>query len=220
MATAGTAYLVAPDAGEGPGVLLLHAWWGLTPFFKSVADRLADEGFVVLAPDLMAGRIAETPDEAERLLAESDPNDGVALVRASALQLRNLRNTPSGPIGVIGFSMGASWALWLSARAPDLVAATVAFYGSQNIDFAGARSAYLGHFAEHDVFESDDDIAFLEASLRLEGLDVEFHRYPGTSHWFFESDREVAYSPDAAELAWQRTVDFLRQRLPGVERSA
>lgn len=211
--TRGTAYLVAPDSGSGPGVLLLHAWWGLTPFFRSVADRLADEGFVVLAPDLMDGRIASTPDEAEALLAASDPNVGVRLVATAAYKLRDLRITPDAPIGVVGFSMGASWALWLSARAPELVGATVAFYGSQNIDFDGARSAYLGHFAEHDEFESDDDIAFLEASLGLAGCDVTFHRYPGTSHWFFESDRPVAYDPAAADLAWERTVEFLRARL-------
>lgn len=215
MDSAGTAYVVAPDgnAGSGPGVLLLHSWWGLTPFFKSVADRLADEGFVVLAPDLMHGRLPSSAEEAQRLLAESDPNDGVRLVTAAATRLRDLRITPDGPIGVVGFSMGASWALWLSARAPDLVAATVVFYGGQNIDFDDARSAYLGHFAEHDVFESDDDIAFLEASLGLAGCDATFHRYPGTSHWFFEADRPDAYDADAAELAWSRTVAFLRERL-------
>ncbi|HET7652343.1 MAG TPA: alpha/beta fold hydrolase [Acidimicrobiales bacterium] len=213
MDTAGTAYLVAPDAGSGPGVLLLHSWWGLTPFFRSVADRLADEGFVVLAPDLMGGALPSSADEAQRLLAESDPNEGVALVTASAARLRNLRITPDGPIAVVGFSMGASWALWLSARAPDVVAATVVFYGSQNIDFDGARSAYLGHFAEHDPFESDDDIAFLEASLGLAGCDVTFHRYAGTGHWFFESDRPDAFDADAAEQAWSRTVEFLRAHL-------
>jgi carboxymethylenebutenolidase len=213
MDTAGTAYLVAPDAGSGPGVLLLHSWWGLTPFFRSVADRLADEGFVVLAPDLMGGALPSSADEAQRLLAESDPNEGVALVTASAARLRNLRITPDGPIAVVGFSMGASWALWLSARAPDVVAATVVFYGSQNIDFDGARSAYLGHFAEHDTFESDDDIAVLEASLGLAGCDVTFHRYAGTGHWFFESDRPDAFDADAAELAWSRTVEFLRAHL-------
>lgn len=213
MTTAGSAYVVAPDSGSGPGVLVLHAWWGLTPFFKSVCDRLADAGFVALAPDLFGGATADTPDDAERLLAEHDPNEGARLVLASASTLRNLPITPPGPIGVVGFSMGASWGLWLSARAADTVAAVVAFYGSQSIDFAGARAAYLGHFAEQDSFVTDDELAFLEASLRLENLDVDFHRYPGTSHWFFESDREVAYSAAAADEAWERTLTFLRAHL-------
>ena len=213
MSTAGSAYVVAPGRGAGPGVLVLHAWWGLTPFFKRVCDRLADEGFVAMAPDLFGGVTAETPDEAERLLRDSDPNVGARLVLASAATLRNLPVTPDGPIGVVGFSMGASWGLWLSARSADSVAAAVAFYGSQDIDFAGARAAYLCHFAEQDSFVSDDEIAFLEASLRLEGLDVDVRRYPGTTHWFFEEDREVAYQPEAADVAWRATVEFLRSRL-------
>src|SRR6187549_277952 len=70
--SAGTGYVVTPDAGSGPGVLVLHAWWGLTPFFRSVCDRLADAGFVALAPDLHGdGRTADTPDEAEALLAST-----------------------------------------------------------------------------------------------------------------------------------------------------
>lgn len=213
MSAAGTAYVVAPPAGRGPGVLVLHSWWGLTPFFKDVCDRLADEGFVAIAPDLHGGQRADTPDEAEAILAAHDPNVGARLVLSSASTLCNLPITPDGPIGVIGFSMGASWGLWLSARAPDTVGAAVTFYGSQSIDFAGARSAYLGHFAETDSFVSADEVSYLEASLRLEGLDVDFHTYPNTTHWFFEADRTVAYHPQAAQLAWDRTVAFLHRHL-------
>lgn len=210
---AGSAYVVAPDGGAGPGVLVLHAWWGLTPFFRSVCDRLADAGFVALAPDLFAGRTADRPDEAEALLAESDPNAGAQLVLASASALRNLPITPDGPIAVLGFSMGASWGLWLSARAPESVAAAVAFYGTQDIDFAGSTAAYLGHYAEQDSYVTDDEVAYLEALLGLAGRPATFHRYPGTSHWFFERDRAVAYSEAAAELAWSRTIAFLHEHL-------
>ena len=146
MSNAGTGYLVAPTTGRGPGVLVLHSWWGLTPFFRETCDRLADEGFVALAPDLHGGRTADRPDEAEALLAAIDPNPTAALVLSSAATLRGLAVTPDAPIGVVGFSMGASWALWLSARAIDTVGAVVAFYGSQDIDFKGSQSAYLAAF--------------------------------------------------------------------------
>ena len=212
---AGSAYVVAPGTGRGPGVLVLHAWWGLTPFFRSVCDRLADAGFVALAPDLFGGRTADRPDEAEALLAVSDPNIGAQLVLASASTLRGLPITPDAPIGVVGFSMGASWGLWLSARAAETVAAVVAFYGSQDIDFAGSRASYLGHFAEQDSYVSDDDAAYLEALLGLAGRPATFHRYEGTSHWFFEEDRDVAFAPAAASLAWERTIAFLRAELAG-----
>jgi len=212
---AGTAYIVAPKGGEGPGVLVLHSWWGLTSFFRSVCDRLADEGFVAMAPDLHAGRTADRPDEAEALLASVDPNVVAALVSSSAATLRGLKITPDRPIGVLGFSMGASWGLWLSARASDVVGAVVAFYGAQDVDFIESRSAYLGHFAEHDAFVSDDEVVEMEAHLRRLGRDVAFHRYPGTGHWFVEEDRVPAFHREAAELAWERTLTFLHTQLDG-----
>lgn len=209
---AGTGYLALPDDGTGPGVLVLHAWWGLNPFFKQVCDRLAEVGFVALAPDLLGGRLATTVTEAEQQLSEADADELAHLTRSSLSHLRGLPMTPDGPVGVLGFSMGASMALWLSARVPEDVAATVVFYGSQDIDFLGSTSAYLGHFAETDPYVDDDARALLEAELHLLELDTTFHRYPGTQHWFFEADRPE-YDDTAAALAWDRTVEFLRKHL-------
>ena len=209
---AGTGYLALPDDGTGPGILVLHSWWGLTPFFRAVCDRLSLEGFVALAPDLFVGKTASTEPEAESLLQHADMDETAHLVRQSLLTLRALESTPDRPCGTLGFSMGGSWALWLAARLPDLVDATAVFYGSQSIDMAPSRSAYLGHFAEHDRFVDDDEITLLEADLRLLDKEVEFHRYPGTGHWFFESDRE-AYDAAAAELAWDRTMAFFHAHL-------
>jgi carboxymethylenebutenolidase len=109
--------------------------------------------------------------------------------------------------------MGASWGFWAATRFPDDVAAVTAFYGSQDIDFAPARAAFQGHFAEHDEFVSDDQRTEMEAHLRLLHKDVDFHRYPGTGHWFFEDDRPAAHVAGAAELAWDRTLTFLHDRL-------
>ncbi len=212
---AGTGYLALPEGGSGPGILVLHAWWGLKPFFKSVCDRLAAAGYVALAPDLFGGDVAVTVAQGERLLADADADELAHLTRSSLWTLRGMPATPDGPVGVLGFSMGASLALWLSARVPDAVAATTVFYGGQNIDFAGARSAYLGHFTDFgdDPYVDDDELALLEAELHLLELETKFHRYPGTSHWFFEEDRPE-HDPEAAELAWKRTLDFFSERLP------
>jgi carboxymethylenebutenolidase len=214
LGSAGSAYAVVPDSGSGPGVLVLHAWWGLTPYVRTVCDRLADAGFVAVAPDLHGdGRTADTPDEAEALLASTDPNRTAALVVASLSAVRSMPATTSDRVGVLGYSMGASWGLWSAARWPDHVAACVSFYGGQDVDFSSARAAFQVHVAEHDEFESDDDVNYLEAQLRLAGHEVELHRYPGTGHWFTEADRPAAYVPDAAELAWTRAVDFLHRHL-------
>jgi carboxymethylenebutenolidase len=209
---AGTGYLTLPESGAGPGVLVLHAWWGLTPFVKEVCDRLAAAGFVALAPDLYGGRTASEVDAAERLLAEADADALAHVTRSSLATLRAIEPTTDGPVGIVGFSMGASLGLWLSARVPEAVAATAVFYGTQDIDFEPARSAYLGHFAEHDPYVDDDALVLLEADLRLLDKDVAFHRYPGTSHWFVEEDRPE-YDDAAATLAWERTVRFLHEHL-------
>lgn len=212
---AGSGYVIVPDSGSGPGVLVLHAWWGLTPFFKQVCDRLADAGFVALAPDLFAGRTTHDPEEARAMLADADMEATAHLVRSSLFALRAMPATPDRPVGVLGFSMGASWALWLASRVHDLVGATVVFYGSQNVDMAPASSPFLGHFAEDDALVDADELTLLEADLRLLDKHVTFHRYPGTGHWFFESN-QPAYDEQAAALAWERTIGFLHQQLdPG-----
>jgi carboxymethylenebutenolidase len=211
---AGTGYLALPTGEHGPGILVLHAWWGLKPFFKEVCDRLADEGYVALAPDLFGGKVADTVAAGERQLLEADADELAHLTRSSLASLRDLPVTREGPVGVLGFSMGASLALWLSARVPEGVAATTVFYGGQNIDFEGSRSAYLGHFAAEgeDPYVEDDEIALLEADLHLLRLNTTFHRYPGTRHWFFEEDRPE-HAPEAAALAWERTLEFFRTHL-------
>lgn len=210
---AGTGYLAVPESGSGPGILVLHAWWGLNDFFKDLCDRLADEGFVALAPDLLGGRIATTIDDAEQQLTSADADELAHLTRSSLSTLREMPLTPDAPVGVIGFSMGASMALWLSARVSEAVAATTVFYGAQDIDFKESRSAYLGHFADSDPYVDDDGVALLEAELRLDELEVTFHRYPSTGHWFFERDRPE-FDEAAATLAWERTLEFFRLHLP------
>jgi carboxymethylenebutenolidase len=210
---AGSAYLVASEQGSGPGVLVLHSWWGLTPWVKQSCDRLADAGFVVLAPDLCEGRLPETAAEAELELAESDPNVTAALILSSVVALRSQTDDPDGPIAVVGYSMGGSWALWLATRQPDSVRAVVVYYGSQDIDFDDLTAPVLGHFATDDHLVPRDQATEMYAHLKLVGGDVEFRHYEGTHHWFAEAGHpeDAVYDPDAAELAWERTLEFLQR---------
>jgi carboxymethylenebutenolidase len=209
---AGTGYLAVPEGEQGPGVLVLHAWWGLTDHIRRECDRLAVEGFVALAPDLFDGAVATEVAEAEQRLATADADALAHLTRSGLRTLRDLTHTPEGPVGVVGYSMGASMALWLAARVSASVAATAVFYGDQEIDMADATCAFLGHFAEDDSYVDDDTLALLEADLHLDEREVEFHRDPGTRHWFAEPDRPE-HDPAATDLAWQRTVRFLHRHL-------
>lgn len=211
--SAGQAYLVRPGPdgeGTGPGVLVLHSWWGLTPGIKDLCNRLCDEGFVVLAPDLSEGLQPQTAAEAELELSASDPNTTAALILASAVALRSATDDPSGPIAVVGFSMGGSWALWAATRQPESFSKVVVYYGSQSIDFADLTASVQGHFAERDELVSEDDVVLLESELFELGREPEMWHYSDVGHWFAEPGIE-SYDPAAAELAWQRTLAFLQR---------
>ena len=112
---------------------------------------------------------------------------------------------------MIGFSLGAFFALELSVTEPEHVRSVVVFYGTRPGDYQGSRAAYLGHFAETDEFEPQSEVDNLEEALRGAGRPVSFFRYPGTGHWFFEPDRVDAFDQAAANLAWDRTLAFLRR---------
>lgn len=206
------AYLAEPESG-GPGILLLHAWWGLKPFFKQTADRLAQQGFVVLAPDLREGRIAKTVEEAQQMLDQSDSQLTGDKVMAAKDYLLNLPTTKGQKISVIGFSMGAAWAMIAAAYDPAHVAAVALFYGAAEVDFSKLQASVLGHFSNVDEWEPYDGIQSIEQKMKEAGISVKFHTYPGLAHWFVEEDRPE-FNREAASLAWDRTIQFLREKSP------
>jgi carboxymethylenebutenolidase len=203
-------FLALPPTGTGDGVLVLHAWWGLNDSVKAFCTRLAHSGFVAFAPDLYHGQVADTIPGAEALGQALDANylQARAEIAEAALFLDE-RAGPSGRgLAVIGFSLGAYYALDLAAAHPEQIRSVVLFYGTGGGDWSSSRAAYLGHFAENDEFEPQSNVDELEKSLRRAGRPVTFYRYCGTGHWFFEPDRP-AYDQAAASLAWDRTLGFL-----------
>jgi carboxymethylenebutenolidase len=207
-------YLAVPKSGKGPGVLVLHAWWGLNNTLKAFCDRLAESGFVAFAPDLYHGKVADTIPGAEALSSALDANhlQAQAEILEAARFLNDRTSQPEHGLAVIGFSLGAYYALDLSAADPEHIHSVVVFYGTGPADFTKSRAAYLGHFARNDPYEPPSNVDELEASLKGAGRPVTFHRYPDVGHWFFEPDRTDAYNEAAARLAWERTGAFLEQR--------
>jgi len=212
-------YLALPAGGRGPGVLVLHTWWGLTEPFRRVCDRLAEAGFVALAPDLYHGKTTDSIEEAKALGDALDQDvrrwrgdiaGGVQeLQRHAAAHGEESR----AKVAFVGFSLGGSYALDMSVNLPDEVAAVVTFYVAwAEPEFRRAQAAYLCHFAEDDPFEQPEAAAQMEQAIRAAGRPVTCYRYPGTRHWFFEDNRPE-YDAAAARLAWDRTLAFLHQYL-------
>ena len=209
-------YLVVPRQGTGPGVLVLHSWWGLNAFFRGFCDRLGREGFVVVAPDLYGGKVAATIAEAKKLRAETTASrrEPAYKVLIRMINLLSGHEAVSRPgIGLIGFSMGGHWAFWLAQRPELPIEATVTFYAARNGAFSQTRSTFLAHFAETDEWVSAAGIRKLKKSLEAAGKSPRFYTYPGTGHWFFEQDRSREFNPEAAALAWPRTLEFLKEEL-------
>jgi len=215
-------YLATPDGADtagGPGVVVLHAWWGLTEPFRQVCDRLAEAEYTALAPDLYRGKTTASVEEAEALSSALNQEERVRGDITGALRfLREHGATSpangSGAVGLIGFSMGGAYALATSVEVSEQVAAVVLFYATYTgLDFAAARAAYLGHFAENDPFEPPESVAELERELQAAGKRATFYTYPGSTHWFFEPNRPDAYDAAATALAWERTLAFLNDEL-------
>lgn len=203
-------YLTLPAQSNAPGVIVLHAWWGLNQIFKKFCDRLAAEGFVAFAPDLNEGRVANTIDEAKQIMSELDGQRKYEISMAAVDFLRSRPEVRKGPFSLIGFSMGAAWSLVLAGERPDDVNKAVLFYGAGEGEYPKFKAEILGHFSDADEWEDIDYVRSMENDMRSAGVKTNFHIYPQLPHWFFEEDRPE-FNPEAAELAWQRTLEFLQK---------
>src|SRR4051812_3026211 len=179
----GSADYVSPArAGAGLPVLLLHAWWGLNQSIKDLANRLAGDGFTVVAPDLFDGRVLTTVEDAEIHSQEMDQQSDRILDRVGGA-LDNLLARPDArgeSAGIIALSFGA-WSGAQVAAARPQVSAFVCLYG--DVFEAPEGTVYLGHFAEDDRFV-DSNSPELRAAIDRGQAQI----YPGTQHWFIEGD--------------------------------
>jgi carboxymethylenebutenolidase len=214
-----SAYLAEPAQVSGPGVLVLHAWWGLTQPFRQVCDRLAAAGFVALAPDLYHGKTAATVEEAQALgeALDRDVERWRGDIAGAVQVLRQHGAAPMaggrGKLALIGFSLGGAYALDMSINMAEQIDAVVIFYDSYpGLDYRSAQAAYLCHFAEDDRFLQAESVAQMEQELQAAGRPVTVYTYPGTKHWFFEDNRPE-YDAEAVQLAWERTIQFLHECL-------
>jgi carboxymethylenebutenolidase len=206
-------FLAVPSSGAGSGVLVLHAWWGLNDTIKAFCTQLAESGFVAFAPDLYHGKVADTIADAEALGSALDANYLQAKAEiADAVTFLSERVDETGQgLAVVAFSLGVYYALDLAAADPEHIRAVVIFYGTGDGDYTSSKAAYLGHFAEEDEYEPQANVDNLEDSLKRAGRPVTFYHYPGTRHWFVEPDRTQAYNQEAADLAWERTLRFVKR---------
>lgn len=206
-------YLATPE-GRGPGVVVIQEWWGIVPHIKEVCDRFASEGFVALAPDLYHGKTTTEPGEATKLMMDLKLDQAGRDMSGAVDYLRNQDAVDPKKIGSVGYCMGGALSLTLATLKP--VDACVTYYGlpsQAEPDYSKIAGLVLGHFAEQDAWASPEAAEKLFNRLRESGKSAEMHIYPGTDHAFFNDTRPEVYNKEAAEVSWQRTLDFFRKNL-------
>ncbi len=211
-------YLATPAAGAGPGVIVIQEWWGLVPHIRNVCDRFAAEGFTALAPDLFHGQVTTEPDEAGKLMMALNLQQAGRDMGGAVDHLLASEKVRGDQVGVVGFCMGGGLALVLATQQGARIGACVPFYGiipwpDAQPDWAALTAPVLAHIAANDELFSPAAARELEARLKDLGKSVELHIYDNTDHAFFNDDRPEVYKREAAQLAWERTLDFLRGHL-------
>ena len=207
-------YLAAPPGAKGPGVVVVQEWWGLVPQIKGVCDRLANEGFVALAPDLYHGETTRSPDEAGKMMMALRIDEAEKDLRGAIRHLAVHDAVDPKKIGTIGFCMGGALSLFAASKNPEVDACVVFYGGHPNVepDLANLRAPVLGIYAEKDTFVTEQAVRQLDAELTRLGKPHEFHTYPGVDHAFF-NETGKNYDQESASDAWRRAVEFLTREL-------
>jgi carboxymethylenebutenolidase len=208
-------YLARPTyAGPHRGVVVIQEWWGLVPHIEEVARRLARNGFVALAPDLYHGKVAEEPDEAQKLAMSMDRNRAIKEIASAAKYLKGLDQVQPKWVGVVGWCMGGGLAISASAYSGDFAAA-VAFYGRplDANEVPRIQAPLLALYGEQDHSIPQDWVKQFDEQLDSYHLPHEIVTYPNAGHAFFNESRTDHYNEDAARDGWNRTLAWLRTHL-------
>lgn len=209
-------YLCRPQADTSlPSVVVIQEWWGLNDHIKDVAERLAKEGFVTLAPDLYRGVATSEPDEARKLSMELDRERAIADIQGAVNYLRNQPYVEPKKAGVMGFCMGGGLSLWMALQGEHIGVAVVFYGGRMLLDDETAQMVdvpILGHFGEKDGSIPLETIRANEQKLHAHGKTAKFNIYPDAPHAFFNDTRE-SYRSTASQQAWAETLVWFRKYL-------
>ncbi len=206
-------YLAKPTIeGQFPGIVMIHEWWGLNENIKTMAEKLASHGYVVLAVDLYDGNVATNSEEARQLIGSFNSEKGIANMNSAVSYLQE--NNNSIKLGSIGWCFGGGQSLNLALNT-NVMDATVIYYGQLVTDknrLSTIQWPVLGIFAELDKGITVENVQKFETSLNELEIENEVHIYPGVDHAFANPSGD-RYAPEESKDAWQKTLEFLNTNL-------
>lgn len=194
-----------------PGIIAIHEWWGLNDNIKAVTERLAGEGYSVLAVDLYGGRIATEPDQARQLMQSVMQNTEPAEINLQQAFGFLTEQKQATRVGSIGWCFGGGWSLRTGLLLPNQLDAVVIYYGrlETNLDvLAPLQMPIAGFFGGQDQGIPINDVKAFEAALSKLGKNAEIHIYEAADHAFANPSGKN-YDPEAATDAWKKTMAFL-----------
>lgn len=211
-------FLARPvDSKPKPAIVVIHEWWGLNEHIKDIAQRVAREGYVALAPDLYSragNTVTKDPTEAAKLMERLQSQQALKDLNATTRYLKTLSSVDPWKIGAVGFCMGGTFALMMAAHNSD-IKASVPFYGqippTDSLKYLVAPILYI--HGGQDTWILKREAERLQQGLKQYGKPGEVHIYPDCSHAFFNDTRPEVYRPNEAKDAWQRTLQFLATHL-------
>jgi carboxymethylenebutenolidase len=211
-----TAFVAAPAEGDTKtaqraAVILIQEWWGINDHIRDIAGRYAKEGYLCVAPDLYRGKIAQTTEEASRLMHELAMDDGLETIRQALAETR--RAYGAERIAITGYCMGGTFALRAACEIETLRAAAP-FYGDIPDEETLARLKVPTLFiaGARDNWITPEKVDELKDAARKYDLPVEVVSYDA-DHAFFNDTRPEVYHPEAAHDAWQRVLALFSERL-------
>jgi carboxymethylenebutenolidase len=210
-------YLAQPDgSGPHPAVLLIHEWWGLNEGITILADALAAEGYVVLAPDAYRGRVTAQFPRALWLRLTTPEEQVFADVDAALAYLMRMEDVDTSRLASMGFCFGGGHSLQLGMRQSENLALTIIYYGAVVTDPDLLRpltdgQPVLGVFGDEDQSIPVADVLEFEAALNTLAIPNEITIYEGVGHAFLTEENYD--QPGAAMDAWQQTLRFLAENL-------
>ena len=209
-------FLATPGTpGRHPGLVVIHEWWGQTPWVRGEAEKFADEGYVALAIDLYRGKVTSDPKEAAELSRTLPRDRAVQDLKAAYDYLASRPDVNKAKIGSVGWCMGGGYSLQLAEHEPRL-AACIVNYGEMPTDPATIRAIHaplLGNFGADDQVVTPTSVRDFEKALQAEGKSIDAKIYDGAPHAFENPNNKTGYRPEAAADAWKRMTDFLAAEL-------
>jgi carboxymethylenebutenolidase len=212
-----TGYLAMPRTASGdlPAVMVVHENRGLNPHIKDVARRFALEGFLALAPDFLAPQ-GGTPEDEDAARQKFEAIDSAQVVENAVVTVGFLKNheLSNGNVGAVGFCFGGGIVNQTAVHAGEDLVAGVVYYGRapEAADVQNIRAKMLFHYAGLDE-RVNAGMAGYEEALKAANVEYQMHLYEGANHAFNNDTSEARYHREAAELAWSRTVEFLKSAL-------